>query len=48
MGGRRMRYPASERLEIIRTVGNLSPAGKKWTLAMLSASSSTFYDQCAQ
>nr|WP_170429869.1 IS3 family transposase [Ruegeria arenilitoris] len=46
-GGRRMRYPASEKLEIIRTV-EASHLSVKQTLAMLGIPSSTYYDWYAR
>ncbi|TMV07534.1 IS3 family transposase [Ruegeria sediminis] len=46
-GGRRMRYPASEKLEIIRTV-EASHLPVKQTLAMLGIPSSTYYDWYAR
>jgi hypothetical protein len=41
-GGRRMRYPASEKLEIIRTV-EISPLPVRRTLAQIGIPKSTFY-----
>ncbi|MGR3815751.1 MAG: IS3 family transposase [Cognatishimia activa] len=46
-GGRRMRYPASEKLEIIRTV-EASHLPVKQTLAMIGIPSSTYYDWYAR
>ncbi len=46
-GRRRMRYPASEKLEIIRTV-EASHLPVKKTLAMLSIPNSTYYDWYAR
>src|SRR5210317_976521 len=46
-GRRRMRYPASEKLEIIRTVDAAHLPGRQ-TLAMIGIPSSTYYDWYAR